>query len=165
MVPAGVRQAALLDRATLVDEAPLLALALPWVGHAQTRARGTPCGSVAHADPSAETPLCLLALEGEVRLRSKKRARAVKAADFFTGMMVTAKAEDEMVEAIALPLRRPGTGYGFAEVARRHGDYAIVACAAVVDGRGIRLAVRRRRRPAHRPRPAACSTAPPSTTL
>ncbi len=141
VVPAGVRQAALLDRATLGDEVPLLAQALPWVGHAQTRARGTPCGSVAHADPSAETPLCLLALEGEVRLRSRKRARTIKAEDFFTGMMVTAKADDEMVEAIALPLRKPGTGYAFAEVARRHGDYAIVACAAVVDGQRIRLAV------------------------
>jgi 2-furoyl-CoA dehydrogenase FAD binding subunit len=141
VIPAGVRQAALLERSTLVEEAPLLALALPWVGHAQTRARGTLAGSVAHADPSAEFPLCLLALEGEVRLRSRNRARTVGADDFFTGMMMTAKADDEMIEAVALPTRRPSTGYAFAEVARRHGDFAIVACAAVVDGKRMRLAV------------------------
>src|SRR6516164_1538983 len=70
VIPAAVRQQEALDRSTLADEVPLLAAALPWVGHYQTRARGTICGSVAHADPSAEIPLCLVALDGEVRLRS-----------------------------------------------------------------------------------------------
>ncbi|GJE04278.1 FAD binding domain-containing protein [Methylobacterium isbiliense] len=141
VVPAGTRQAILLDRPHVADELPLLAAALPFVGHVQTRARGTLCGSVAHADPSAEIPLCLVALEGEVHLRSAKRARRVRADDFFVGMMVTDRAHDELVEAIGLPLRAPGTGYAFAEVGRRHGDFAIVACAAVVDGRRMRLAV------------------------
>lgn len=141
IVPAGVRQAAMLARSDLRQEQPLLAAALPWVGHFQTRARGTICGSVAHADPSAEIPLCLVALDGEIRLRSRKKQRSMKATDFFTGMMTTAKADDEMIEAVAFPAARAGTGYAFEETARRHGDFAIVGCAAVVDAREIRFAV------------------------
>lgn len=141
VVPAAMRQAALLARPNLADEAPLLVAALPHVGHAQTRARGTVCGAAAHADPSAEVSLCLVALEGEVRLRARRKARRVPAEAFFAGMMVTDRADDELVEAVVFPKRRPGTGYAFAEVSRRHGDYAIVACAAVVDERRMRLAV------------------------
>jgi 2-furoyl-CoA dehydrogenase FAD binding subunit len=96
---------------------------------------------VAHADPSAEIPLCLVALEGEVRLRTKRKARRVPAENFFAGMMLTDKADDEFIEAVAYPKRRPGAGYAFAEVGRRHGDFAIVACAAVVDAGRMRLAV------------------------
>jgi 2-furoyl-CoA dehydrogenase FAD binding subunit len=131
----------MLSRAGLAHEVPLLAAALPWVGHYQTRARGTICGSVAHADPSAEIPLCLVALEGAVRLRTRRRLRTVPAAAFFAGMMLTDKADDEMVEAVTFPRRQPGTGYAFAEVGRRHGDFAMVAVAAVVDGERMRLAV------------------------
>jgi 2-furoyl-CoA dehydrogenase FAD binding subunit len=141
VVPAGVRQAALLKRPGLAREQPLLAFALPWLGHYQTRARGTVCGSVAHADPSAEIPLCLVALAGEVRLRSRRKRRVLKAADFFSGMMVTEKADDELIEAVAFPAARPGTGYAFNEVARRHGDFAIVGCAAIVEAGQIHLAV------------------------
>lgn len=141
VVPAAVRQGAMLARASLADEQPLLAAALPWVGHYQTRAQGTLCGSVAHADPSAEIPLCLIVLDGEVRLRTKRRSRRVKADAFFTGMMTTGRGDDELIEAIAFPKRRADTGYAFAEFGRRHGDYAIVACAAVADGGGLRLAV------------------------
>lgn len=141
VVPAGVRQAALLKRPGLASEQPLLASALPWLGHYQTRARGTVCGSVAHADPSAEIPLCLVALDGEVRLRSRRKRRVLKAADFFSGMMVTEKADDELIEAVAFPAARPGTGYAFNEVARRHGDFAIVGCAAMVEAGQIHLAV------------------------
>ncbi|HEV2510498.1 FAD binding domain-containing protein [Bosea sp. (in: a-proteobacteria)] len=141
VVPAGVRQAALLQRPGLASEQPLLAAALPWLGHYQTRARGTVCGSAAHADPSAEIPLCLVALDGEVRLRSRRKRRVLKAADFFSGMMVTDKADDELIEAVAFPAARPGTGYAFNEVARRHGDFAIVGCAAMVEAGQIHLAV------------------------
>ncbi len=141
VIPAGVRQAAMLSRPGLPDELPLLAAALPWVGHFQTRSRGTICGSAAHADPSAEIPLCLVALEGEIRLRAKRKKRRVAAETFFTGMMATDKADDEFIEAVACPKRCVGTGYAFAEVGRRHGDFAIVACAAVVDAKRMRLAV------------------------
>ncbi len=141
VVPAGIRQAALLRRPELAVEAPLLAAALPWLGHYQTRARGTVCGSVAHADPSAEIPLCLVALSGEVRLRSAKVKRSVKAADFFAGMMVTDKADDELIEAVAFPVAKPGQAFAFREVARRHGDFAIVGCAAIVERDAMHLAV------------------------
>lgn len=141
VVPAAVRQGAMLARPSLAEEQPLLAAALPWVGHYQTRAQGTLCGSVAHADPSAEIPLCLIVLDGEVRLRTKRRSRRVKADEFFTGMMTTGRGDDELIEAIAFPKRRADTGYAFAEFGRRHGDYAIVACAAVADKQGLRLGV------------------------
>jgi 2-furoyl-CoA dehydrogenase FAD binding subunit len=141
VIPAGVRQQATLARSALRDEVPLLAAALPWVGHFQTRARGTICGSVAHADPSAEIPLCLVALGGEIRLRSKRKSRGVTADAFFTGMMATDKGDEEFIESVVFPKRRPGAGYAFAEIGRRHGDFAIVACAAVVDAQRMRLAV------------------------
>jgi 2-furoyl-CoA dehydrogenase FAD binding subunit len=119
----------------------MLAEALPWVGHAQTRARGTVCGSVAHADPSAELPLLLVALGGEIHLRSRRKKRRLPAERFFTGLMSTARGEDEMIEAVSLPAPAPGTGHAFREVGRRHGDFAIVACAAVVRNGDARLAV------------------------
>jgi 2-furoyl-CoA dehydrogenase FAD binding subunit len=140
-IGAAVTQNELMARRTLAQEVPLLAAALPWVGHFQTRNRGTVCGSVAHADPSAEIPLCLVALGGEVHLRSARKRRSVPAADFFLGPLTTVKAADEIVEAVRFPLRKPGTGHAFHEVAMRHGDFAITACAAVADAQSIRLAV------------------------
>jgi len=138
-VGAGVRQAALLAWPELGDALRLAALALPWTGHAQTRSRGTVCGSIAHADPSAELPLVLRALGGEVHLRSARARRRVAAKDFFAGMMATTRAEDELIEAVSFPA---GIGRcAFREVARRHGDFAIVACAAVKTGPGVRLTV------------------------
>jgi 2-furoyl-CoA dehydrogenase FAD binding subunit len=141
VIGAAVTQAALERRATLAEEVPLLALALPWVGHFQTRSRGTICGSLAHADPSAELPLVLLALGGEVMLRSARGRRRLSAASFFTGMLTTARHGDEMIEAARFPRRRPGTGYAFREMALRHGDFALCAVAAVASASGLRLAV------------------------
>lgn len=140
-IGAAVTQNALLARPSLVQEAPLLAKALPSVGHFQTRNRGTICGSVAHADPSAETPLCLVALQGEVRLRSAKKSRTLPADGFFMGPLTTTKAADEIIEAVRVPLARSGHGYAFREVAMRHGDFAITACAAIASENGIRFAV------------------------
>ena len=138
---ASVRQAELLTWRDLAARQPLLAQALPWVGHAQTRARGTVCGSIALADPSAELPLCLLALDGEVILSSKAGRRSVAADDFFTGLMSTARNDDELIEAVSFPCARAGEGFAFREFARRHGDFAIVACAAVATENGVRFAV------------------------
>jgi 2-furoyl-CoA dehydrogenase FAD binding subunit len=140
VIGAAVRQSKLLEWPKLAIRLPLVALALPWTGHVQTRSRGTICGSIAHADPSAELPLSLVALGGSVHLRSLKRRRRVAAADYITGMMNTVRADDEMIEAVSFPLAAPG-GHGFREVARRHGDFAIVACAAVVSDKSIRFAV------------------------
>ena len=140
-IGAAVRQAELARHPGLAQRQTLLALALPWVGHAQTRSRGTVCGSIAHADPSAELPLVLLASGGAVHLRSRRRARRVPAELFFSGMMATARGDDELIEAVSLPAAAPGSGCAFREIARRHGDFAIVACAAVVGAGGARLAV------------------------
>jgi len=139
VVGAGVRQAALLAWPALSDALPLVAKALPWTGHVQTRSRGTVCGSIAHADPSAELPLVLSALQGEVHLRSAKARRRVAARDFFSGMMATNRADHEMIEAVSFPVTQ--SRCAFREVARRHGDFAIVACAAVATTSGVRLAV------------------------
>jgi 2-furoyl-CoA dehydrogenase FAD binding subunit len=139
MVGAGVRQAALLAWPELSRSLQLVALALPWTGHAQTRSRGTVCGSIAHADPSAELPLVLQALGGEVHLRSAKRRRRVAAREFFSGMMTTTRAEEELIEAVSFPAAQQRCA--FREVARRHGDFAIVAAAAVQTAAGVRLAI------------------------
>jgi len=140
-VGAGVRQAVLLAWPELAERQPLLAAALPWVGHAQTRSRGTVCGSVAHADPSAEIPLSLLALKGGVELSSQRERRHVAAEEFFTGLLSTARRDNELIEAIDIPCRLAGDGYAFREFARRHGDFAIVACAAIAHADGVRLAI------------------------
>ena len=141
VIGAAVTQAMLEARPTLTAETPLLAQALPWVGHYQTRSRGTICGSIAHADPSAELPLCLLALGGDVVLRSRQGRRNVTAEDFFLGTLSTARRDDELVEAARFPLHRSGTGIAFREVAQRHGDFALVACAAIASAARIRFAV------------------------
>lgn len=137
-IGAQVTQARVLSE---LSDVKLLAKALPWVGHAQTRARGTFCGSIAHADPSAEIPLCLLLLDGVVHLRNARKARRVRAEDFITGMMSTDCKDDELVEAISFPIPKLGEGFGFAEFGRRHGDFAITACAAKVTDKEIILAV------------------------
>jgi 2-furoyl-CoA dehydrogenase FAD binding subunit len=96
---------------------------------------------VAHADPSAEIPLVLLALKGAIHLSSRQKQRRVPAVDFFTGIMSTARNDDELIEGIEAPCRTPGHGYAFREFGRRHGDFAIVACAAVAHADGMRLAI------------------------
>jgi len=140
-VGAAVRQAEFLNWPQLAKEQPLLAAALPWVGHPQTRNRGTVCGSAAHADPSAEIPLSLIALGGTIELSSRRKRRSVPAEDFFTGMMSTARADDEMIETVVFPKARRGHGYAFNEFGRHHGDFAIVACAAVISDKETRLAI------------------------
>ena len=109
---------------------PLADLALPHVGHLTTRNRGTVGGSVAHADPSAELPLCLLVLGGAVRT---SRGREIQADDFFVSHFTTTLEPDELVTATLWP---EGAAVGFAEVALRHGDYALsmCACSVRVDG-------------------------------
>lgn len=138
-VGAAVTQAELLNFPGLAEIQPLLAKALPNVGHFQTRNRGTVCGSIAHADPSSEIPLCLAALEGEVVLRSSGGERVIGAAEFQTGMLATALLPGEMITAARFPVARAGAGYAFAEVARRRGDFAIVGLAAIAQNGTLRL--------------------------
>ena len=124
------RQVDALRSAAVAASVPLLARALPSVGHFQTRNRGTLGGSVAHADPSAEIPLCLLTLGGEVVLASKARTRAVPAREFFAGILTTAREPDELLTGLRWPTAPAGAGFAFEEIAQRRGDFAIAAAAA-----------------------------------
>lgn len=123
------------------DVPPLLALAFPHISHFPIRNRGTVCGSIAHADPSAELPLCLLALRGSVHLRSARGRRELAADQFFTGLLSTARRADELIEAVSFPCALPTESFGFAEHSRRHGDFALCAVAMVAGARGLRVAV------------------------
>lgn len=140
-VGAGVCQADLKDWQGLADAVPLLLAALPHVGHYQTRNRGTVCGSIAHADPSSEIPLCLATLKGEVVLQSARKRRVVSADQFQRGMLSVDKEPNELVTSVRFPLREPGIGYAFDEVNRRKGDFAIVNVAACVSDKRIRIGV------------------------
>ena len=140
-VGAAVTQNRLLTWPDLARKLPLLASALPFVGHFQTRNKGTICGSVAHADPSSEIPLSLAVLEGEVVLRSGRRTRSLAASAFQKDMLTTAHEPDEMVIAVRFPVMS-GRGVAFREVARRHGDFAIIAVAALAESTSmIRLGI------------------------
>jgi 2-furoyl-CoA dehydrogenase FAD binding subunit len=125
----------------LAEVAPLLALAIPHIGHFQTRNRGTVCGSICHADPSSELPLVLATLGGEVVLRRKRKIRVLAAADFQTGMLSNACAPGELVTAVRFPVKKGGERFALQEIARRHGDFAVVALAAVYSGGKVRLGV------------------------
>src|SRR5712692_7159868 len=130
-VGAAVTQNRLLAWPPLSGKLPLLHAALPFVGHFQTRNKGTVCGSIAHADPSSEIPLVLAVLGGEVVLRSRKRTRVIAASEFQQGMLMTAREPDELITAVRFPVLNAGVA--FREVARRHGDFAIIAIAATVE--------------------------------
>jgi CO/xanthine dehydrogenase FAD-binding subunit len=142
---ATVRQADALDSAVIRQQLPLLALALPWVGHFQTRNSGTLGGSIAHADPSAEIPLCAVTSGATIVLRSRRCERRVRAGEFFVGALSTARQPDELVVAIDWPRAGGAEGHAFEEIAQRHGDFAIAAAACEValeaDGRVGRLAL------------------------
>jgi len=140
-VGAAVTQNRLKDWPELSAKLPLLAKTLPFVGHFQTRNKGTVCGSVAHADPSSEIPLALATLGGEVVLRSQRGTRVMAAADFQRGMLTTAREDDELITAVRFPVQA-GKRVAFREVARRHGDFAIIAVAASVEsGEVVRVGI------------------------
>jgi carbon-monoxide dehydrogenase medium subunit len=121
--------------ATALAACPLLQLALPYVGHVATRNRGTVGGSIAHADAAAELPLLLQTLAGEVEVSGPSGARLVSADDFFVSHLTSCLAAGEIVTDVRFPAAAAGWGAGFAEVAPRHGDYAVcaVACALRVE--------------------------------
>ena len=112
--------------------APLVAEAMPHVAHPQIRNRGTVGGSLAHADPAAELPAVMVASEARLLLRGRAGERWIPAEQFFVGLFATALAPGELLVAIELPAPPPRTGWAFEEVARRHGDYALVGVAASV---------------------------------
>jgi len=123
----------------ITRHAPLIARAIPEIGHPAIRNRGTIGGSIGFADPAAELPACLLALGGEVLIVGAKGQRAVKADDFFRGLFETALGAGDVITAIRVPAEAAASRFGFAELARRHGDYALVGLAATAKANGTGL--------------------------
>ena len=128
-----VRQRAAERSPIVAAGAPLLAETLPYVAHAQIRNRGTIGGTIAHADPAAEIPAVMLALDASFHLRAPGGTRVISAGDFFTGLFGTALEAEEMLVDVEIPPMAPRTGWAFDEVSRRHGDYALAGLAATVQ--------------------------------
>lgn len=120
------------ESADVGGRVPLLAAALPFIGHEAIRSRGTIGGSIAHSDPAGELPAVARALDAEIVVRGPSGERVVPAADWFQGYFMTARQPDELLTAVRFPTAQPGTGTSFDEVARRHGDFAIVGLATSV---------------------------------
>lgn len=131
------RQADVLASPIVAERLPVLAEALRHVGHIQTRSRGTYGGSCCHLDPSSEQPAMAALYDARFHVAGAGGKRVVAAAEWSVGMLQSALADDEYLEAIRFTPWREGPdarcGYGFAEYARRHGDYAIVGCAALLS--------------------------------
>jgi carbon-monoxide dehydrogenase medium subunit len=127
-----VRQADALASAELAAACPLLAAALRHTGHPATRSRGTVGGSLAHADPAAELPAVAVALDAELLATGPGGGRTIPAADFFAGPFATALAPDDLLTGVVLP-RQGARPFGFAELSRRHGDFALAGAAVLLD--------------------------------
>lgn len=137
-IGAMTRHRAVERSAEVAGRVPLLADAMPLIGHVAIRSRGTIGGSIAHADPAAELPTVAAALGATMTLQSAARgSREVSAADFFDSYFTTATQPDEILTSVHFPAAGPGTGQRFVEVSRRHGDFAMVGAGVsvtVADG-------------------------------
>jgi CO/xanthine dehydrogenase FAD-binding subunit len=135
-VGALTRQAVLERSSTVAEAVPLLPEAVRWIGHGQIRNRGTVGGSVVHADPAAELPAALTALEARFHVRSARGHRVVEAPELFVTHLTTSLQPDELLVEIEVPLPPPGTTAAFVEFARRHGDFALGGAAVLVTAAG-----------------------------
>ena len=138
-IGAMTRHVALERSSDIAKHAPLIARAMPHIAHPAIRNRGTIGGSIAYADPAAELPACLVALDAEIDIAGPKGKRSVKAGDFFKGLFETALGADDVLTAVRFAAATAQTRVGFAELARRHGDYAMVGLAAAArqNGKGL----------------------------
>jgi carbon-monoxide dehydrogenase medium subunit len=134
-----VRQAVAEHDATVAADAPLVARALPLIGHFQIRNRGTIGGSIAHADPASELPAVALALDATMEAAGPGGTRDIGAAHFFESTWQTTLASDEILTAVRFPVWGGGSGFAVEEIARRHGDFALcgAACAVTLDGDAV----------------------------
>jgi carbon-monoxide dehydrogenase medium subunit len=137
-IGAMTRQRAIEFSAIVADKLPVLSAAIKLVGHLPTRSRGTIGGSLANADPAAELPMVLQALEGAVVVRGPKGQRTIAASALFQDAMTTSIAPDEILVEVRLPVMPAGAGFAIEEFARRHGDFAIAAVTVVIlrEGQG-----------------------------
>jgi len=138
-VGSAVPQRRLEDWAGLGSRFPALADALPFIGHVSTRNRGTVGGSLAHADPAAELPTLAVALQAGIMVLGPSGKREVKASDFFLDYFTTALGASDLLVSIELPWPSVTSGQAWEEMAYRHGDFALVGCAALVDPPARRL--------------------------
>lgn len=139
-IGARVRQSALEHAELVARTAPLLAETIRWVAHPPIRHRGTVVGSIAQADPSAELPAALRALDGEVVLRGSRGERRLAAADFFAGPLMTKIAPGELITEIRVPAAPAPVGQALVEITRRHADFAVAGAAVSLWGNGDRRA-------------------------
>jgi carbon-monoxide dehydrogenase medium subunit len=130
-IGAAVRQRTV-ERSAEARAVPLLGLALPFVGHRELRSRGTVCGSLAHADPAAELPAVACCVGAKIEVAGPGGRRTLGAREFFVGAMTTTVTPEDVVVAAEFPVAAPGEGFGFAEIARRHGDFALAGVATAV---------------------------------
>jgi carbon-monoxide dehydrogenase medium subunit len=137
-IGAGVRHSQAESSPVVAEHAPLIAGALPFVGHRAIRNRGTVCGSLAHADPSAELPAVALALDARMIVTGSDGDRVVPAEEFFQGVFTADLSETELLRAVRIPAWSSRSGWSVRELSRRHGDFAIVglACAVELDEEG-----------------------------
>jgi aerobic carbon-monoxide dehydrogenase medium subunit len=124
------RHVELLQSPQIATFAPLLAEAVRHVAHPAIRNRGTIGGSLAHADPAAELPACMIALDATIIVRGQSGERRICAVDFFQGIFATAMSAEELLVSVELPIARGPSAHFFHEFARRHGDYALAGVAA-----------------------------------
>jgi carbon-monoxide dehydrogenase medium subunit len=134
-----VRYAQAERSAEVAAHAPLIAKALPFIGHPAIRNRGTIGGSIAFGDPAAELPACFVALDGEAVIAGPSGTRVVKADAFYRGLFESALTSHDVLTAIRIPIASSETRVAFAELARRHGDYAMVGLAATARAAGKTL--------------------------
>jgi carbon-monoxide dehydrogenase medium subunit len=139
VIGAGVTQARALRDPVVRAGWPLLTDALGHIGHPQVRGRGTVCGSIAHHDPVAEVPAVTVALDATIVALGPQGRREIPAADFFVSYYETVLRADELLTEVRFPRRPAGEGHSFQEVARKHGDYALVGAAALVRRDGLQV--------------------------
>jgi CO/xanthine dehydrogenase FAD-binding subunit len=130
------RQDALMQSPDVARFCPLLSKALPYIGHTAIRYRGTIGGSLVHADPSAELPAVVAALDAEITVTGPNGSRTIPASEFFITFFMTSIDTDEMLTEVAFPLQQPGGGTAVLELARRHGDFAVAGVATAVSPNG-----------------------------
>ena len=138
-IGAGARYADILTSSVVTKTCPLLTQAIPFIAHEAIRNRGTVGGSLAHADPAAELPGCMLALDARIVVQSVAGQRAIPAGEFFLGTYLTALRDDELIVSVEIPVISDGERHLFQELTRRSGDYAMLGAAVFIATDGSKI--------------------------
>lgn len=138
-IGAGARYADILTSSVVTKTCPLLTQAIPFIAHEAIRNRGTVGGSLAHADPAAELPGCMLALDARIVVQSVAGQRAIPAGEFFLGTYLTALRDDELIVSVEIPVISDGERHLFQELTRRSGDYAMLGAAVFIAMDGVKI--------------------------